>query len=258
MKSLKPILLCLICILLNFNQGSAQSDDLNVKIGKYLFKTKFDQKEFTTTLNISRDGKKIFEETYYDIIPEIKSMDLDNDGRNEILIGRYSGGAHCCTSLYAGRFRSGKFTYTDSVYWGNSFYRFEDLKSDGKQEIVGVNDVYAYVFTNFAQSRFPVLIYAYENNKFVNVTSEFPAQVEESLNGFKNELEEYKGFKCADAGEETFNTDAGAVKAILAAMTEDYKSLGKTDEGYKLIDEFYTCPDRDSFIKQLRNDFLLK
>ncbi|HAY33654.1 MAG TPA: hypothetical protein PK536_03635 [Ignavibacteria bacterium] len=245
-------------VLLFSGKGFTQAEDLNVKFGRYNIQTKFNPEEYITTLSVLREGKNIFEKKYYDLIPEIKTEDLDGDGRKEILIAMYSGGAHCCTNLFAGKISKGKFIFTDSIYWGNSFFRMEDLNADGKKEFMGVNDVYAYMFTNYAQSRFPVLIYAFENNRFVNVTKNFPEVINESLTELKKELEEYKNFRCEDAGTETFNTDAGAVKAILAAITEEYMSLGKTDEGYKLIDEFYKCPDADNFKDKLRNDFLLK
>jgi len=252
------ILLCIIFVLFFNERNFAQVKDLNLKFGKNIFKTKFNSEEYTTTLSIYREDEKIFEEIYYDLIPEIARMDLDNDGKKEYLIAMYSGGAHCCTSLFTGKISKGKFNFTDTIIWGNSFFKAEDLNADGKTEIVGFNDVYAYMFTNYAQSKFPLLIYGYENKKFVNVTAKFPKQINDNLTELKKELDEYKNFKCEEAGTETFNTDAGAVKAILAAATEDYMLLGKVDEGYKLIDEFYKCPDRDGFKDSLRINFLLK
>ncbi|MBK8981109.1 MAG: hypothetical protein IPM38_02030 [Ignavibacteria bacterium] len=254
----KLFLVLLTAVLLFSAKGFTQVEDLNVKFGKYNFQTKFDAEEYITTLKVLREGKKIYEEKYYDLIPEIKAEDLDGDGKKEILIAMYSGGAHCCTNLFAGKISKGKFILTDSIYWGNSFFRMEDLNADGKQEFTGVNDVYAYIFTNYAQSKFPVLIYAYENDRFIKVTEKFPDVINERLTDLKKELEEYKNILCEEAGAETFNTDAGAVKAILAAITEEYMSLGKIEEGYKLIDEFYKCPDLEIFKDNLRNDFLLK
>lgn len=255
---IKTVIICIAAAVLFSDNINAQVVELNEKFGNYNFKTKFDSIEYTTTLTVSKEDVEIFKETYYELIPGIKEFDLDNDSNKEILVGMYSGGAHCCTSLFAGKFENGKFVYTDTIIWDNSFFRVEDLNQDGKLEIIGVNDVYAYVFTNYSQSRFPLLIYAYENEKFVKATSEFPQMVKESLNVLLNEIDEYKDFKCEEAGTETFNSDAGAVKAILAAVTEEYMSLGKIEEGYILIDEFYKCPDAEIFKEILRKDFLLK
>ncbi len=51
------------------------------------------------------------------------------------------------------------FNILDSIYWGNSYYSIRDLNNDGRKEILGANDMFAYAFTNFAQSEFNVMIY---------------------------------------------------------------------------------------------------
>jgi len=74
-------------------------------------------------------------------------------------------------------------------------------------------------------------------------------------------LNEYtsKGFDCPmTESEETFNTDAGAVKAILAPITADYASIGRASEGYKLINAVYKCPDKNKFVNILKNEYKLK
>lgn len=55
-----------------------------------------------------------------------------------------------------------------------------------------------------------------------------------------------------------FNTDAGAVQAILAAITADYFYIGELEKGYEYIDKIYTCPDKKKFISILKKDFKLK
>ena len=55
------------------------------------------------------------------------------------------------------------------------------------------------------------------------------------------------GFECEEDGEDTFNTEAGSVKTILAAIVADYYTLGEVRKGYDLVDSVYKCPDRDKF-----------
>jgi hypothetical protein len=255
----KALFLLLTVFLIN-SESKSQFADLKFKTGEYTFQTKFDTSTYTTVLKVKKDKKTIFKETYYDGITELKEYDLDNDGKKEILIEMYSGGAHCCSSLFAGEIQKGKFVYTDSILWGNSYYEIKDLNGDKKFEISGVNDMFAYAFTNYAQSQMNILIYGYKNKKFVNVTKSFPELVNKQIDDMKTELKPYQdnGFKCPELNEETFNTDAGAVKAILAVIVADYNTMGQTFKGYEFIDANYTCPDKERFTNILKSDFKLK
>lgn len=240
----------------------AQREDLKINIGEYTFLTKYDTSTFISTLTIEKENRIIFTDKSDYSIMDIKEYDLNNDGNNEILIDLYSGGAHCCTFLVAARMINDRFTILDSIYWGNSFYAIHDFNGDGKKEILGASDMFAYAFTNFAQSEFNVLIYTFENNTFQDVTKNFPKIIEEDIEDHIEELKSYikdKNFMCQENDTaDTFNTDAGAVKAILAPLVADYYNLGDVEKGYSFIDLIYKCPDKDRFIQILQNDFKLK
>lgn len=259
MRVSKSLFAILIVFFLS-SESKSQFTNLNFKTGDYTFQTKFDTTDFTTVLKVKKNKKTIFKETYYDGITDIKEYDLDNDGKKEILIEMYSAGAHCCSSLFAGEIANNKFRYTDSILWGNSFYEIRDLNGDKKYEISGVNDMFAYEFTNYAQSQMNILIYGYEKKKFVNVTKNFPELVYKQIDDMKSELKPYvdNGYKCPALNEETFNTDAGAVKSILAVIVADYSTLGEIKKGYDFLDVNYNCPDKDRFIDILKTNFKLK
>ena len=250
-----------VFLLLTLNvRSNAQFDDIKFRFGDYVFTAKYDTAEFTTRLRIKKKDKTIFNKIFLDRILSIKDYDLNKDGKKEILIEMYSGGAHCCTSLYASEISGNGFVLSDSINWGNSFYEIEDIDNDGKYEIAGVNDMFAYAFTNYAESRFSLLIYGYENNKFTDITGRFSSRINDNISGLRDELREYTdtGFQCMGLNEETFNTEAGAVKAILAAIVADYNSLNETSKGFELIDSVYNCPDKEKFKLTLKNDFHLK
>ena len=255
----KLILTVVFVMLINYS-ANAQFDDINVKFGELTFRTKYDTVKYNTTLRIIKDNKSIYKNTFEERIAEIKEYDLNNDGKKEILIEMYSGGAHCCTSQYLGKFINDKFVFLDTVFWGNSYFSIEDIDNDGKLEIKGANDMFAYAFTNYAETRFPLLIYSFNGNKFVNVTSDYKELIRNQLEEFRQELKTYfdTGFKCMEINEDTFNTDAGAVKTMLAAIVADYYLLGEVNKGYDLVDSFYKCPDKDKYREILQNDFKLK
>jgi hypothetical protein len=121
--------------------------------------------------------------------------------------------------------------------------------------------MFAYYFTNYAQSRFPVLIFALRNGRLKQVNKEFKSSVRADIKELKAELKPYltKGFDCPKTeNEDVFNTDAGAVQAILAAITANYYYIGETEKGYDYIDEVYNCPGKKKFIRALKQDFKIK
>lgn len=260
MFKFRNLLFLLVITAIQIQSLHAQLADINFKYKDFIFQTKYDSVDFSTELKIRKNKKVIYKKVYYDRITEIKDYDLEGNGNKEILIQMYSGGAHCCTSLFAGEIKDNRFVFTDSISWGNSFYAVTDLNFDKRQEIAGVSDKFAYAFTNYAQSQFNLLIYNYENGKFREVTKNFPKQINDDIEELNSELKTYTdtGFQCMEINEDTFNTDAGAVKAILAAITAEYYTLGEAEKGYELIDAVYKCPDKEKFVQILKNDFKLE
>jgi len=250
------LVLLVSCALVHGQEG------IDYRDGQYEFKTLYNDSIFLTRLTITRNHKAIFDRIYeYDRIINITGYDLDGNGQKEYLFDFYTGGAHCCTVMKLGRLRGDNFRFTDSIYWGNAGYEVTDLDKDGKYEIVGYDDRFAYAFTNYAQSFFSIAVYRYSGDKFYLANKDFEETVEEHIRDLKKALAEYiaKGFDCpTTADEETFNTDAGAVKAILAPITADYESIGEVNKGYALIKEVYKCPDRDKFIKILQVEYKLR
>ena len=258
-RKIKLILTVLFLFSINIS-AEAQFEDINVKFGDHTFKTKYDTGKYETTLRILKNDKTVFKNTYEERISDIKEYDLNNDGNKEILIEMYSGGAHCCTSLYLGKFINDKFMFMDTVFWGNSYYSVEDLNKDGKLEINGSSDMFAYAFTNYAETKFPLLIYSFNGSKFVNVTSDYKEIINNQLEEFRQELKTNfdTGFKCMEIDEDTFNTEAGSVKTLLAVIVADYYLLGEVNKGYELVDSYYKCPDKEKYKEILQNDFKLK
>ncbi|MEO8446492.1 MAG: hypothetical protein ABI528_03305 [bacterium] len=262
MKIIYTILLLVMFLFLSDSFVFAQYKNLEVKFGPYRYSTKFDTSNYLTTLKIKKGKSTISYKTSEYLISGITEYDLDNDGEKEILLDLYSGGAHCCTYLVAARITDDKFTILDTISWGNSYYTMQDLDSNGKHEITGYNDMFAYAFTNFAESEFNVIVYEFQGNKFVNVTKNYPKFVEEDIEDHLNQLTPFMtdtGYACpASIDEDTFNTEAGSVKAILAPIVADYYSIGNVKKGYEIVDSVYKCADKDKFIQTLQNDYKLK
>lgn len=241
---------------------SQWQDTVTLPFGQYKLTAIYDTTNFCSDLIVTKDSKVIFKEDCVEgRITSLEAQDLEGKGKKIILVETFSGGAHCCTNLMAANIVNDKYAYTDTILWGNSGYEISDLNNDGIKEIVGYNDMFAYAFTNFAQSRFPIAIYNFKNGKFSLVNDKFEDKVMQSIKELKDELKDYikQGFDCPRSeNDDTFNTDAGAVKALLAPIVADYFSIGMVDEGYDYVKKIYKCPDRNKFINILKKDYKLK
>jgi HYR domain len=106
----------------------------------------------------------------------IRVRDLDGDAEPEVLLDLYSGGAHCCFSSAIYRF-SGASYERHNHFWGNRRYRIADLNRDRKQEFITADDRFAYAFSAFAFSGFPIQVWSYQGGSFSNVTRRYPALI---------------------------------------------------------------------------------
>jgi hypothetical protein len=234
--------------------------DINMKYGDYSFTTKYDTSAWGSVLTVRYKSKIINEETFEGWIDTMSVIDFNGDGKKNLIISVYTGGAHCCVVVFNGVMENGKFKIPDTLFIGNAGYNIEDIDKDGVLELETASDMFAYAFTNYAETRFPPRFYRVKNNKFVNVTKNYPKPVNDYIKELKQDLKEFtdKGFECYGINDDTFNTDAGSVKTILAAITACYHSIGEVSKGYDLIDKYYKCPDKGKFVKILKDEFKLK
>jgi hypothetical protein len=234
--------------------------NINFKYGDYLFKTIYDTSNWCSVLKVQYKNKIIKKESFDGWVDTINAFDFNGDGKKNLLIGSFTGGAHCCVMIFLGVMENGDFKIPDTLFLGNAGFNITDFEKDGKLEIETASDMFAYAFTNYAETRFPPKVYRVKNKKFVNVTKEYPKQVKDYIEELKADLKELTdiGFECYGINDDTFNTDAGSVKTILAAITACYYSIGEVKKGYELIDKSYKCPDKDKFVKILKNEFRLK
>ena len=125
---------------------------------------------------------------YYtsEIIPEgysahrksIFTRDLDGDGEPEVYLELYSGAAHCCDYTQVYRYVASAEGYSLRTHvWGNVGVFVTDLNRDRVPEFESADDRFSYEFTDFADSSWPVQIWAYRNGDFTDVTRQFPAVI---------------------------------------------------------------------------------
>jgi hypothetical protein len=157
-------------------------------------------------------------------------VDLDGDGEPEVLVELYTGGAHCCFATVFLRF-DGR-TYLGRMHvWGNVGYHVAYLRGNTVPELVSADDRFAYAFTSFAESAFPVQIWRYDHGALTDVTSTYRYAVVDDAHRLWHEYVEGRKYPTAD------------VRGLLAAWLADEYRLGRGGEGWREVEAAYRRGD---------------
>jgi hypothetical protein len=161
--------------------------------------------------------------TSYFTRPKVAVRDLDADGELEVWVDTYTGGAHCCDQSRFFRWLPARRAYGKTFHdWGNAPYRAKNLDRRGHVELVSSDDRFAYVFTSFAGSAFPVRIWHFDRGGLRDVTRSFPSRVEADA------LRLWRAYK-------TWRNRTD-VRGILAAWQADQYLLGREDAGWRELE----------------------
>ena len=145
--------------------------------------------------------------------PEAVSVrDLDGDGEPEILVDLWTGGAHCCSWTRIYRWNGSGYTST-AAFWGDLEYKLEPL-GDGGLDLVSADDRFAYAFSSFAGSGFPLRIWSYRAGRLVDVTAQHRPLVARDA---------ARWWRIASAARRRHDE----VEGVLAAWAADEARLGK-------------------------------
>ena len=97
------------------------------------------------------------------------------DGREpQLLLALYTGGVHCCWVLQVLDF-NGQRPRSAAIDFGNAGGALQWI--GGHPYFLSADDRFAYVFTCFACSGFPIRIWRYADAHFQDVTRDFPSLV---------------------------------------------------------------------------------
>jgi hypothetical protein len=153
----------------------------------------------------------------------MRLRDLDGDAEPEVLLDVYSGGAHCCSYVLVYRFLPFGNTYERIAWpWGNPGYVLRDLNKDKRPEFVSGDDRFAYLFTSYADTAFPISIYQLGEKGFTDVTRKFRKQVRADarhwLRIYKRALREKRD-----------------VRGVLAAFLADEYLAKRSKPGWRVL-----------------------
>jgi len=102
-------------------------------------------------------------------------LDLEHNGRRDVVLDLYSGGAHCCSieQIFSAD-PTGKTYVETGRNFGDPGARIVDLRHNGRFQFLTADDAFAYAFTDYAASGLPIQILTFANRHFKNVTRKYP------------------------------------------------------------------------------------
>jgi hypothetical protein len=141
----------------------------------------------------------------------IKVRDLDADGEPEVIADVFTAGAHCCVASEILRWNGTGYAVQERN-WADVGYTLKDTDGDGTPEFKTADTRFAYAFSSFADSRFPIRILSYRAGVFDDVTRANRPLIRKDAKRLKREYRRRRG--------------DGYSLGVLAAWTADQYLLG--------------------------------
>lgn len=262
------LLLCFTAISLTHPLDSPCTETENYKwvhhldIGSFQYKMKYNAETDSGKFEILRRGKPIFSRkgSHFFINPSPHSCGLPAAGhsltkknRRELVVMDWSGGAHCCYTLYIIALEEQPFIIQkmDLEHTGEPIFR--DLTGDGIPEIVTEDWTFAYWKVSFAQSPAPEVILSYNGTKwaFDPKLNMKPFPLRADFLGSKNNI--IQNFKKVPVDASLGDTgDTGAPVLLWEEMLKLIYS-GNADLAFHLVDA--TWPPHNSSKNKFLREF---
>jgi hypothetical protein len=148
---------------------------------------------------------------------DVAELDVDaepEDAEPEVVVGGFTGGAHCCVVAIVYRWNGSVYETAEHNFL-DAGYDLEDLDGNGVAEFVSRDARFAFLYGSFAESVFPIQMYAF-NNAFIDITTGFPDEVKADMRALRKEYE-----RRADTRRRL------GVRSALAAYVADLYSLDR-------------------------------
>ena len=165
---------------------------------------------------------KTWSENYADGAQIEAFSDFDNDGEMEILVSAFVCGANCSDRLMVYEYDSVNDTYFVSDEIWARLREYTDFNKDGTPEFTLYEYGFCFRCSNASNALSALAILQYKEGKFVDVSLEFPEQIQEHADRFLNSA---------------INNEQDAAHIYLPGYLYDMYRLGKMEEGRVVFDE---------------------
>lgn len=102
----------------------------------------------------------------------LRIADLTGDGEPEVLLGLFTGGAHCCSITRFFQWNGTTYSSFDHNFLHSGFRR-ADINGDRVVELVSDDSGFAYAFSSYAESLRPIQIWNIGAGRLSDVTGGF-------------------------------------------------------------------------------------
>jgi hypothetical protein len=179
----------------------------------------------------------------------IRAVALERFGVPDVILGLYSGGAHCCyiDQVYSLDLNTNRFVRTEHDF-GDAGAQIVDLNGDKNYEFLSADSRISEAgFTDFADSAAPLQIFSFSHNAFHDVTRQYPnhlrADAAKWLGAFHRHFGNGRGLIAAWAADEYLLGRPGLVKSQLA---------GALKAGHLSVPARFGGPSPAKFVTQLQ------
>ena len=243
---------------------AAETEMLSAELGQIKASFLAEEGEYcieNPQIKIERQGRTVLEAHLNDHIYNdgvacrvlhLSAQDLDGDREPEVILDYFSGGAHCCNSTIIYSYNPDRRRYgAINHYWGNGGYTLEDLNGDGIPEFNSRDDNFAYAFTDFVASRYPIQIWQYQQQAMQDITRDFPDIVYNHALQLWQEYSSLRDKRASGLSPEEISVRPQVEQAVLAAYLANKYLLGQEEDGWRQLWQVYWWRDRHDFFSNL-------
>jgi hypothetical protein len=145
--------------------------------------------------------------------PALYVGDMNGDSEREVIVRLFTGGAHCCFIGQVFERSDGRYHLSQRDF-GNPAIVVEDVDGNGTIEIKTGDDRFAYAFTSYAGTRFPLQIFKVEHGRFVDRSRAYSPVLRAEARRLWSEYQRWRG-------------RGGDLRGVFAAWAADAARLGR-------------------------------
>lgn len=173
---------------------------------------------------------------------DFTAADITGEGNPDVIIQRYTGGAHCCfqTLIYD---VGSSLTPVLTTPISNCSGQLVDISGDGMPEFLTCDDSFAYTFCAFAGSPMPKVLLQHQPGRgFVPASSSYPEQYADAI--VRDRL---------TAENASQNSSPEEVRCAVLHLVLDYLYSGQQEEGWAALEQYYPLDDLDDFRQEIES-----